>query len=160
MSLQERERVLSAYRGHAERFTAIAAKRARRSSASESNDMADRPIRRETSAELRQETSAKLSARETAVLTLMASGWSNGEVGARLLISEETVKTHVRHVLAKLRARNRAHAVALAFRRGLITDAESDRPNRAGLPSSCGERLATTSRSTPKASPAGHRPYP
>ena len=88
--------------------------------------MADRPIRRETSAELRQETSAKLSARETAVLTLMASGWSNGEVGARLLISEETVKTHVRHVLAKLRARNRAHAVALGFRRGLINDAESD----------------------------------
>jgi len=126
MSLQERERMLSAYRVHAERFTAIAAKRARRSSVLASSDTADRPIMQEPSAELRPETSAELSTREVDVLTLMASGRSNGEVGARLLISEETVKTHVRHVLAKLRARNRAHAVALAFRRGLITDVASD----------------------------------
>ena len=118
MSLQERERVLSAYRGRAEQFSAIAAKRARRSSVIASSDATDRKVT--------ETASVGLSAREVDVLTLLASGWSNGEVGARLFISEETVKTHVRHLLAKLHARNRAHAVALAFRRGLINDAESD----------------------------------
>ena len=39
---------------------------------------------------------------------------------ARLFLSEETVKSHVRHLLAKLQARSRAHAVAVGFRRGII----------------------------------------
>ena len=42
-------------------------------------------------------------------------------IGERLFLSEETVKSHVRHLLAKLQARSRAHAVAAGFRRGLIT---------------------------------------
>jgi len=41
-------------------------------------------------------------------------------IGQRLYLSEETVKSHVRHLLAKLQARSRAHAVAIGFRRGLI----------------------------------------
>jgi len=118
MSLQERERVLSAYRVRAEQFNVIAAKRARRSSVIASSDATDR--------EVMETASVGLSAREVDVLTLLASGWSNGEVGARLLISEETVKTHVSHLLGKLHARNRAHAVALGLRRGLITDIASD----------------------------------
>ena len=44
-----------------------------------------------------------------------------GPLGERLFLSEETVKSHVRHLLAKLRARSRAHAVALGFQRGLLT---------------------------------------
>jgi DNA-binding CsgD family transcriptional regulator len=45
----------------------------------------------------------------------------NREIGERLFLSEETVKSHVRHLLAKLHARSRAHAVAVGFRRGLIS---------------------------------------
>ena len=43
------------------------------------------------------------------------------EGGRLLFLSEETVKSHVRHLLAKLQARSRAHAVAVGFRRGLLT---------------------------------------
>ena len=55
-----------------------------------------------------------LSGREVEVLRLLARGESNRGVAARLYISEHTVKTHVRHLLAKLGARSRAHAVARA----------------------------------------------
>ena len=58
--------------------------------------------------------------RETEVLQLVADGLANREIGERLFLSEETVKSHVRHLLAMLHARSRAHAVAVGFRRGLI----------------------------------------
>ena len=61
------------------------------------------------------------SDREIAVLQLVADGCANREIGIRLRVSEETVKSHIRHLLAKLEARNRAHAVTIAIRRGLIT---------------------------------------
>ena len=54
------------------------------------------------------------------MLQLVADGLANREIGERLFLSEETVKSHVRHLLAKLHARSRAHAVAVGFRRGLI----------------------------------------
>src|SRR5919206_582524 len=50
----------------------------------------------------------------------LSDGLVNREIGHRLFLSEETVKSHVRHLLAKLQARSRAHAVAVGFRRGLI----------------------------------------
>jgi DNA-binding NarL/FixJ family response regulator len=58
--------------------------------------------------------------REIEVLQLVSEGLVNREIGQRLFLSEETVKSHVRHLLAKLQARSRAHAVAVGFRRGLI----------------------------------------
>jgi DNA-binding NarL/FixJ family response regulator len=58
--------------------------------------------------------------REVEVLQLIAAGLVNREIGVQLYLSEETVKSHVRHLLAKLQARSRAHAVAIGFRRGLI----------------------------------------
>ena len=58
--------------------------------------------------------------RETEVLQLISDGLVNREIGERLFLSEETVKSHVRHILAKLQARSRAHAVAVGFRRDLI----------------------------------------
>ena len=61
-----------------------------------------------------------LSHREIEVLRLIASGNSNKEVAARLLITEETVKNHVTHILAKLGANDRTHAVTTAIKRGFI----------------------------------------
>jgi DNA-binding NarL/FixJ family response regulator len=61
-----------------------------------------------------------LSDREVEVLRLIAMGNSNKRIGARLLITEETVKGHVRSILAKLGAQDRTHAVTLGLTRGII----------------------------------------
>jgi DNA-binding NarL/FixJ family response regulator len=58
----------------------------------------------------------ELSPREREVLALLADGMRNREIAERLVVSEATVKTHVRHVLEKLRLRNRAEAAAFAAR--------------------------------------------
>lgn len=58
--------------------------------------------------------------RELEVLARVADGLSNAEIGLALGIKEQTVKTHVKHILTKLGARNRAHAVAMTIRKGLI----------------------------------------
>jgi len=62
----------------------------------------------------------KLSDREFAVLRGMADGMQNKDIGAALFIGEDTVKTHARRLFRKLRARDRAHAVAIGLRAGLI----------------------------------------
>ena len=59
--------------------------------------------------------------RSEELFQLVSEGLVNREIGDRLFLSEETVKSHVRHILAKLQARSRAHAVAVGFRRGLLT---------------------------------------
>jgi DNA-binding NarL/FixJ family response regulator len=59
--------------------------------------------------------------REIEVLQLISLGLANREIANRLFLSEETIKSHVRHLLSKLQARSRAHALAVAFRRGLIS---------------------------------------
>jgi DNA-binding NarL/FixJ family response regulator len=62
----------------------------------------------------------RLTARETEVLRHIAGGNGNRDIAERLLISQETVKVHVRHLLEKLRASDRTHAVTIAVRRGII----------------------------------------
>jgi DNA-binding NarL/FixJ family response regulator len=61
-----------------------------------------------------------LTPREIDVLRLVAAGNANKEIGAQLSLTEVTVKTHVKNILAKLGANDRTHAVTIALKRGII----------------------------------------
>jgi len=108
MDAAERREILSRYENHTRRFDELAQRR--RNGNGEVIPFTA-PLR-----ELEQEPTM----REVEVLQLISDGLVNREIGQRLFLSEETVKSHVRHLLAKLQARSRAHAVAVGFRRGII----------------------------------------
>jgi DNA-binding NarL/FixJ family response regulator len=67
-----------------------------------------------------RESGDLLTQREREILQLLADGMSNADVAQRLFISQETVKSHVRHILAKLEADTRTQAVAIALREAMI----------------------------------------
>jgi ATP/maltotriose-dependent transcriptional regulator MalT len=98
------EAALERYRARVRQFDEIAARR---------SPSYDAP-------QLLPETHQPPSKREAHVLSLVAQGLSNKEIGAALVVSEDTVKTHIRNLLVKLKARNRAHAVAIGIERGVI----------------------------------------
>ena len=70
--------------------------------------------------EVEHELSEEITSRETEVLRMLAEGLANKEIGARLGISEHTVKFHISSILDKLGASTRTEAVTLGIRRGLI----------------------------------------
>ena len=61
-----------------------------------------------------------LTSREADVLRLVAGGNANKEIAARLSLTEETVKSHIRNIMAKLGANDRTHAVTIGLKRGII----------------------------------------
>ena len=89
-----------------------------------------------------------LSRREQEVLRLVAEGMENQEIATALFVSVETIRTHVKSILRKLHARDRAHAVALAFRLGLLAPQIAAQPGEAtpaDTPSSGRGHVAGTS---------------
>ncbi len=68
----------------------------------------------------RTDVVAALTDRERDVFLLIARGMSNSEIGHELFIAEQTVKTHVGRILAKLQLRDRVHVVVLAYEAGLV----------------------------------------
>jgi DNA-binding NarL/FixJ family response regulator len=70
---------------------------------------------------------ANLTEREREVLQAVAEGLTNTEIAQQLVLSESTIKTHVSRVLAKIGARDRVHAVIIAYEAGLV---RADRPPR------------------------------
>jgi DNA-binding NarL/FixJ family response regulator len=81
----------------------------------------EKQVQAEVAAEIAKHTAdARLTAREIEVLKLIACGYANKVISARLDINEETTKTHVKNILAKLDARDRTHAVSLGLKRGII----------------------------------------
>jgi DNA-binding NarL/FixJ family response regulator len=77
-------------------------------------------IYRDQPLEGEDEVSEEITSRETEVLRMLAEGLANREIGARLGISEHTVKFHISSILDKLGASTRTEAVTLGIRRGLI----------------------------------------
>ena len=65
-------------------------------------------------------TDGALTPREIDVLRLVAAGNGNKEIGVHLLLTEVTIKSHLKNILSKLGANDRTHAVAIAVKRGII----------------------------------------
>jgi len=79
-------------------------------------------VQPDVAAEMAKHTAdASLTNREVQVLQLVASGYANKTISQRLSINEETTKTHVKNILAKLGAKDRTHAVSLGLKRGIIS---------------------------------------
>ena len=82
----------------------------------------EKRIQADVAADMAKHTAdAALTSREIQVLQLVGSGHANKAISAKLDINEETTKTHIKNILAKLGARDRTHAVSLGLKRGIIS---------------------------------------
>src|SRR3954471_6984388 len=104
MDAAERKEIMNRYANHSARFEEVASRR--RTGTGAEVIPFQGPLR-----ELEQEPTM----REVEVLQLISDGLVNREIAQRLFLAEETVISHVRHLLAKLQAHSRAHAVAVGF---------------------------------------------
>lgn len=112
MDAAERTEILSRYAEHVQRFEAVA---------SHLHLVGDIPAAEVSFFQgQRRATGREPTRRELDVLRLISEGLTSREIAQRLVLSEETVRTHARHLLEALRVHSRAHAVAVGFRRGLI----------------------------------------
>jgi DNA-binding NarL/FixJ family response regulator len=89
-----------------------------------------------------------LTSRQLEVLTLVALGLSTEGIARELFLTPNTIRKHVQHILDRLRARNRPHAVALAISAGLIS-----------IDDYAGRRQATRAVVVVASGPAGHDPH-
>ena len=105
----ERTEILVRYAGHARRFDEAAQRRSGNGGAENI-----------PSPSLLRKPGWDLTNREIEVLRLVSDGLANRVIGNSLFISVQTVKSHLEHILAKLGASSRTHAVAIGIRRGLI----------------------------------------
>ncbi len=87
---------------------------------------------------------APLSVRERQILGLIAGGDSGAQIAEALVLSPETVRTHIRNAMSKLGASSRAQAVALAFQRNEIGDQTEASANPTAAPGDPGSGLTTT----------------
>ena len=107
MDEARRSKVMASYASHLRRFEAAA----RRAQVGSSDAPVDSPLSR---------IGDDATKRQLEVLQLIANGLTNQAIGERLFLATETVKSHLGRLLDKLGADNRAHAVAVGLRRGLI----------------------------------------
>jgi len=120
MESARREQILKAYTRHSRRFDQIAARPFHTTGLFPQTKTA--PIPHGNTKPVRRYEPDSLSEREQEVLSLIAAGYTNKEISSKLRITLETVKTHLHHILGRLGARNRAHAVHLGYERGLLAN--------------------------------------
>jgi DNA-binding NarL/FixJ family response regulator len=90
-----------------------------------SQEMADE-VKVELAADQALKSKDDISGREQEVLQLVCQGATNREIAERLIVSEHTVKVHLRNILNKLNLRNRQQVAAYAVQEGLVTDLKSE----------------------------------
>jgi DNA-binding NarL/FixJ family response regulator len=86
-------------------------------------------VKEEMAAEQALKTGDDISGREREVLQLVSRGATNREIAETLIVSEHTVKVHVRNILNKLNLRNRQQVAAYAVQEGLVPDIKSENEN-------------------------------
>lgn len=75
-------------------------------------------------------TPATLTHHNVAIIRLIAAGMTNAEIGAELHLGEDTIKTHLKRIFAKLDARNRQHLVAICYDEGILQRGASNPPRQ------------------------------
>lgn len=125
MDAPRREQILRAYVRRARRFDEIASRRVCSTGLFPQQSAATPDAHQHAAQPPPHSGRGGLSPRQETVLLLLALGFSNKEIGPELHVGVETVKSHVKQILISLGARNRTHAVYLAFERGILVTPQS-----------------------------------
>jgi DNA-binding NarL/FixJ family response regulator len=125
MDAIRRDQIIRAYERHARRFDELSSGRHHSTGLFPGHQTATcsearAPVAPHEAPAASRREPGLLSRRQHEVLSLIAAGFSNNEIGTKLDIDVETVKSHVQRVLRELGARNRAHAVSLSYPHGTL----------------------------------------